>query len=341
MDAMSALLDGPRASGAFLLRAVLEPPWSVRIRDEAPLSVAVVARGAAWVIPDHGDPVRLGAGDVMIARGPAPYTVADEPTTAPQVFIEPGQRCTDWLGNDLSAVMALGTRAWGNAADGASEGATTIVTGTYESCQAVGERVLRALPPLVVVPAERAPTGLVAVLCAEIERDAPGQEVVLDRLLDLVVIGTLRDWFGGGPDRAPTWFLAAGDPIAGPALRLLHADPARAWTIATLATEVGVSRAALARRFTQVLAEPVITYLTGLRLDLAADLLRSSDCTLASVARQVGYGSPFALNSAFARVRGVRPAEHRAALRRIAAPTGRSAPHPRSTTSPEQDRATT
>ncbi len=75
-----------------------------------------------------------------------------------------------------------------------------------------------------------------------------------------------------------------------------------------------------------MLGEPVITYLTGLRLDLAADLLRSSDCTLASVARQVGYGSPFALSSAFTRVRGVRPAQHRAALRRIEAPTARSAP---------------
>jgi AraC-like DNA-binding protein len=315
MDALSGLLDGPRASGAFLLRAVLQPPWSVRIRDQAPLSIAVVARGAAWVIPDDGNPVRLGPGDVMIARGPAPYTVADQPTTAPQVFIEPGQHCTDGQGNDLSAVMALGTRAWGNAADGADQGATTIVTGTYESCQAVGERVLRALPPLVVVRADRAPTGLVAVLCAEIERDAPGQEVVLDRLLDLVVIGTLRDWFAGAADRAPGWFLAAGDPVVGPALRLLDADPARAWTIATLATEVGVSRAALARRFTQMLGEPVIAYLTGLRLDLAADLLRSPDRTLASVARQVGYGSPFALSSAFKRVRGVRPAQHRAALR--------------------------
>jgi AraC-like DNA-binding protein len=311
VDPLSGLLDGPRASGAFLLRAVLRPPWSVRIRDLAPLSVAVVARGAAWVAPDEGAPVPLGPGDVMVARGPAPYTVSDDPGTAPQVFIEPGQHCTDAAGNSLADVMALGTRAWGHAVDRA-EDATVIVTGTYESCQAVGERVLRALPPLVVVRAEQAPGALVGVLCTEMEREAPGQDVVLDRLLDLVVIDTLRQWFASDPERAPAWYVATADPVVGPALQLLDAQPARPWTIASLAAEVGVSRAALARRFTQVLGEPVISYLTARRLDRAADLLRAPDRTVASVAREVGYGSPFALSTAFKRVRGVSPAHYRA-----------------------------
>jgi AraC-like DNA-binding protein len=95
---------------------------------------------------------------------------------------------------------------------------------------------------------------------------------------------------------------------------MLHNNPAHPWTVATLAAETGVSRAALARHFTELVGEPPISYLTGWRLALAADLLRDPDATVGAVARQVGYGSAFALSAAFKRVRGVSPQEHRAAV---------------------------
>jgi AraC-like DNA-binding protein len=308
MDTLSGMLDGPRANGAFLLRSILTPPWSLRIQDEAPLSVAVVVRGEAWVIPRGGEPVRMGPGDVMVARGPDAYDVADDPTTAPQVFIHPGQICTDADGRSLSAEMALGTRSWGNDADGA----TMLVTGTYETARAVSARLLRSLPPLFVLRADEWGGELVDILCAEMARDALGQDVFLDRLLDLVVIAAVRDWYAGDTSRAPAWLRAASDPVLGPALRRLDEDIAHPWTLASLAAEVGVSRAALARRFANVLGEPAMAYLTELRLERAADLLRDPDLTIATVARLVGYGSPFALSAAFKRVRGVSPAQHRA-----------------------------
>src|ERR1700750_3017175 len=93
MDAIAGLLDGPRAREAFLLRSRLEPPWSLRIRDEAPLTVLSMVRGDAWVVPDGGEAVRLSAGDVAVFRGPDPYTVADDPATAPLIAIDPGQVC--------------------------------------------------------------------------------------------------------------------------------------------------------------------------------------------------------------------------------------------------------
>ncbi|MCW2749975.1 MAG: DNA-binding protein AraC-type [Aeromicrobium sp.] len=308
MDTLSGLLDGPRANGAFLMRSVLTAPWSLRIQDEAPLSIAVVARGEAWVRSDDGEPVRMGPGDVMVARGPAPYTVADRPETEPQIFINPGQHCTDADGNSLEELMRLGTRSWGNDASGE----TMIVTGTYESTRAISARLLRSLPQLLVLRTDEWNGELVTVLCAEMERDELGQEVFLDRLLDLVVIAAVRNWFARDASRAPAWYHAGADPVLGPALRLLDEDVARPWTLATLASEVGVSRAALARRFSTVLGEPAMAYLTSLRLDLAADLLREPDLTIAAVARRVGYGSPFALSTAFKRVRGVSPAQHRA-----------------------------
>src|SRR6185369_7487827 len=101
MDALAGLLDGPRARGAFLLRSTMDPPWSLRIQDEAPLTLVAIVRGSAWLVPDGGDPVRLGHGDVAIVRGPDPYTVADEPATPPQAVIHPGQRCTTPDGREL------------------------------------------------------------------------------------------------------------------------------------------------------------------------------------------------------------------------------------------------
>jgi len=165
-----------------------------------------------------------------------------------------------------------------------------------------------------VLPAGQLDSPLVPLLGTEIGKDEPGQEAVLDRLLDLLLIAVLRAWFARPDATAPGWYAASADPVVGPALRLLHHEPARPWTVAALAAETGVSRAALARRFTELVGEPPMAFLAGWRLALAADLLRDRQTTLAAVARQVGYGSPYALSTAFKRVRGVSPREHRAAV---------------------------
>ncbi|NUR86347.1 MAG: AraC family transcriptional regulator [Nonomuraea sp.] len=302
MDALAGLLDGPRARDAFLLRALLEPPWSIRVQDEAPLSITIMLRGESWILPDDADPVRLATGGVAITRGPDPFTFADSPATPPQIVIDPGQHCRTPDGRELSGELGLGLRTWGTAA----EGSVAMLIGTYQLDSEISSRLLRSLPSLVVLP--EVSTPLVPLLDEELSRDEPGQEVVLDRLLDLVLIAVLRQWFSAQDDR---WYLAFGDPVVGLALRLLHHDPAHPWTVAALATRVGVSRATLARAFTDLVGEPPMTYLTGWRLTLAADLLREPGATIGSVARRVGYGSPFALSAAFKRVRGVSPQEYR------------------------------
>jgi len=309
MDALAGLLDGPRARGAFLLRSVLDPPWSLRVADEAPLTLVAVVAGSAWLWFDGRPPTALAAGDVAIVRGPEPYTVADDPATAPQAAILPGQRCTTPDGRELDAMTHLGVRTWGNRLDGE----TTLLTGTYQLDGEVGGRLLRALPPLVALRDDQLRSPLVGLLAEEIVKDAPGQEAVLDRLLDLLLIAVLRDWLARPEAQAPRWFDAYGDPVVGPALRLLHNEPARPWTVARLADAVGVSRATLARRFAELVGEPPMAFLTDWRITLAADLLREPGATIASVAEQVGYGSPFALSAAFKRVRGVSPQQHRAA----------------------------
>jgi AraC-like DNA-binding protein len=302
MDAVTGLLDGPRARSAFLLRSTMDPPWSLRIQDEAPLTLVAIVRGSAWIVPDGGDAVRLARGDVAIVRGPDPYTVADDPATPPQAVIQPDQRCTTPDGQDVE-MQFLGVRTWGNSEDGE----TVMLTGTYNLDGEVSRRLLRALPSLLVLREDEWDCPVIPLLADEIVKDEPGQEAVLDRLLDLLLIAVLRAWFARPEAEAPGWYRASGDPVVGHALRLLHHDPARPWTVAELARETGVSRAALARRFQALVGEPPMTFLTGWRIALAADLLREPGATVGSVAGQVGYGTPFALSAAFKRVRGVSP----------------------------------
>ncbi|MGW0658000.1 AraC family transcriptional regulator [Streptodolium elevatio] len=308
MDALAGLLDGPRAQGAFLLRSLLAPPWSMRIQDEAPLTLVSMVRGGAYIVPDGGRPVELEPGDVAIVRGPDSYLVADRPDTPPQIVIHPGQRCTTPEGVDVAELMHLGVRTFGNDPDGG----TILLTGTYNMEGEISGRLLAALPMLVVVRATEWNSPIVPLLADEIVKDEPGQEAVLDRLLDLLLIAVLRAWFARPEAEAPAWYRANSDPVVGRALRMLHGDPAHQWTVANLARAVGVSRAALARRFADLLGEPPMTYLTTWRLSLAADLLREPEATIGSVAQQVGYGSPFALSTAFKRVRGMSPKEFRA-----------------------------
>ncbi|MBI3690364.1 MAG: helix-turn-helix transcriptional regulator, partial [Mycolicibacterium aromaticivorans] len=172
-------------------------------------------------------------------------------------------------------------------------------------------RLLGALPDVAVLRAAEWSSPLPQALAAEAVRDGPGQEAFLDRLLDLLLLDFLRTWFSR-PDNAPQWWTAEADALVGPAIRLMYNDPAHPWTVANLAAVVGSSRASFARRFSALVGESPIAFLTAWRLALAADLLSSSDLTVGAVARHVGYGTPFALSTAFKRAHGLSPAAFRA-----------------------------
>jgi len=310
MDALAGLLDGPRAHDAFLLRAVLDPPWSIRVQDEAPLSVVAMVRGDAWIVLD-GDaaPLHAGPGNVVIMRGPDPYVFADDPATPPDIVIHPDEHCTTTDGVSLEAAMDLGVRTWGNDPNGR----VVMLIGTYQLDGEVSGRLLRALPTALVLEYDVCDSPLVSLLAEEIVKEAPGQEVVLDRLLDLLLIAVLRAWFTREGTDAPRWLRAQSDAVVGYALRLMHNNPAHPWTVAELARETGMSRAAFARRFHDLVGEPPVSFLTGWRLALAADLLREPDVTIGAVAQQVGYSSAFALSAAFKRAHGMSPRDYRIA----------------------------
>ena len=246
MDPMADLLVGVRARSTAFCQAILEPPWALRIADGAALALATTLRGDAWIVPDQGEPVLMHIGDVAIIKGPHPYTVADDPATAPDITVHPDNRLTTNDGVDVTDALRLGPRTSGYTRDGSS----ILASGTYQVSNDVTGRLLNALPDIVLVPEADVQGPVMALLTHEVGSDGPAQQVVLDRLLDIALISTLRAWFALQDTAAPGWYRAHDDALAGPALQLMHDDPAHPWTVEGLAARVGCSRAAFARRFT-------------------------------------------------------------------------------------------
>ncbi|MEV4177844.1 AraC family transcriptional regulator [Nonomuraea sp. NPDC049709] len=304
MDAVSQLLADVRARGAVFRQTIMRPPWALRMASGASLTLATMLRGRAWIVPDRHEPVPIGVGDIAVVRGDTPYTVADDPATTPSLEVTSADYCPGSVGVEQASRPA---RTCGTPADGAA----VLVSGAFERKGELSERLLRALPAVLVVPAEGGPYPSVELVAGEVAADRPGQQLVLDRLLDLMLVSALRSWFDDPGADAPAWCRALDDPVVGAALRLLHDTPAHPWTVADLAARAGVSRAALARRFTALVGEPPMSYLAGWRIALAADLLRETDLTVGTIARKVGYANAFALSVAFKRLRGTRPSDHR------------------------------
>jgi AraC-like DNA-binding protein len=173
-----------------------------------------------------------------------------------------------------------------------------MLRGAYRLRGGVADRLLDRLAPLAIVPAGPRTRMALDLLTAETACDEPGQDAVLGRLLDLVLVMALRAWCARPDATPPAWYRALADPAIGDALRLLHNDPARRWTVAELAANTGMSRAAFAARFTSCVGEPPLTYLTAWRITLAADLLHDTDDTVATIAREVGYHDAFAFKRA-------------------------------------------
>ncbi|WP_410669380.1 AraC family transcriptional regulator [Amycolatopsis sp. cmx-4-68] len=305
MDVFGDLFRGVRADGSLFGSSALSPPWALHFVDGAPLTLCTVLSGGGWIVPEQGEPEPLKAYETAVVRGPGTFTFVDEVGTRAEP-VACGEHCaTPGQGGTRHR------RGWHD--DGG--GTTTLIVGAYPAGGEIGRPLLDALPVVLRVDGGSGDPVL-DHLAAEVAVDAPGQQVVLDRLLDWLLVCTLRAWFDRPGGEPPAWWTAQRDPVVGPALRLLHAEPAAPWTVATLAGRTGVSRSTLAKRFTDLVGEPPLTYLTHRRMALAADLLAERrTATVAEVARAVGYSDAFGFSAAFKRVRGANPSEFRRAAR--------------------------
>jgi AraC-like DNA-binding protein len=302
VDVLTDLLQRSRARGALFSHTSAHGTWGVRFEASARLSVHAIVAGEAhlWA-QEPAQALRLTAGDVVLVRESIEHQIAHEPG-APVVGF--GELSVD------------GTRR-GRIIEGDGP-ATVFFCGAYDFEGDLWRPMLDSLP--ATAPTRPAPGSTLRatmdLLGREITNDASGQQALLDRLLDVALIQILRQHFTASGEGAPSWFRASADPHIGSALRALHEDPARPWTVAELAGEANLSRSAFARRFTELVGVAPLTYLSEWRMSLARERLRHSNDRLAAIAHALGYASEFAFAAAFKRHHGVAPGRWRAAASR-------------------------
>ncbi len=291
-DTIAAVRTGSPASGRFVRHA----PWGRRYPLVPSAGFHVVLHGACCLLTPEREPVALGPGDVLFMPRGAAHVLVSDPEAAVTEIAMPGEP------REL---------------DGPGE-RTELLCGAYE----LGRRhpLLDGLPEFVHLPAhceDPALRGAVGLLSAELARPRPGADAALPALLDMLLLFILRAWFELPDSRGGMGVF--DDPAVAAALRAMHEDPARPWTVPELSAVAGVSRATLGRRFTAAVGEAPLTYLTRWRMLTAARLLRETDAGLAAVGRRVGYASEFAFAKAFKREFGQAPGRYRRSPSRPAA----------------------
>jgi AraC-like DNA-binding protein len=149
--------------------------------------------------------------------------------------------------------------------------------------------------------------SMLRLMAAEAGELRPGGEAVITRLGDILVIQAIRAWMESDPAAQTGWLGALQDPQVGRAISLVHRDPARDWTVASLADEVAMSRSAFAARFTELVGEPVMRYVARWRMHVAVAALKDERATVGELADRLGYRSEAAFSRAFKRVIGTSP----------------------------------
>lgn len=298
MDVLTDLLQRSRARGAAFSRSTLHGRWAVQFPVDGALAIHAIVDGEmyAWT-DDPARPVRVTGGDVLLLRA-GPHYLGSAPGVPPTPFAE-------LIGPSLVGRRArLGQPGDGPVAD--------FCCGAYMFDGDLSAPLLQSLPGLVRLrpPAGSPLRATVDLLAAEMAGDGPGQQALLDRLLDVALVQALRAWFGQA-DEVPGWYRAMDDARLSAALRAVHADPAHPWTVAALAREAALSRSNFARRFGEVVGVPPLQYLTEWRIALAKERLRDSGDSLAAIAADVGYASEFSFASAFKRQVGLPPGRWR------------------------------
>jgi AraC-like DNA-binding protein len=290
MDLLQDHLVRARASGGVFARTVAAPPWGLRLSGSIQLALHAVVQGRAWLwLNDPRTAVELAPGELALVRGGPDHQIAHEPGAA---CLEPAEFKARHANNER----------------GDDRRATVFLCGAYRFSGDVGEGLLGALPQVLPLSAAVGDPlhDVIAVLSRELAASQPGQQTVLDRLLDVLLVLAIRTSFRTS-GCAPRWFQASADPRLSAALHAIHDDPARAWTVPELATVSGLSRAAFARSFQRALGQAPMQYLTSWRMTLARDYLRTGQPTLAQVAGRIGYASPYAFAAAFRRHHGQPP----------------------------------
>jgi AraC-like DNA-binding protein len=302
MDPLADVLDLSRVRGALMANVRARAPWGLELPQNSGASFHAVTSGTAWLRVDGYETLQLMPGDLLVLPSGVAHRLSSEPKGRCRRFDRSmkEERMTPEGDLELAGHGAI----------------TTFVCAAYDYDLDVAQPLMGLLPPVLHVPAHpvtgRSTAALVDLLAGEIGARDAGSRAAVARLIDLLLIVAIRRWVEEQPDRgAPSWLTALRDPVIGRVLALLHDRPGEQWTLETLAREVHISRATLARRFTEEVGEPPLAYLGSWRMQIAAQRLKHTSETVESIAREVGYTSEYAFNRAFSRHRGQPPGRYR------------------------------
>jgi AraC-like DNA-binding protein len=309
VDVLTDMLGRSGARGAAFARSTVHGDRGVRFPAGPGLAVHAIVDGEVHVWTDDPDAsIRLAPGDIVVVREAIEHHLgrrAGAPCVALRDLLRAGSR----RGTERRVTV-------GRPDDGP---AIQFFCGAYLFEGDLFRPLLEALPEMVHLRPTFGSTLRVTMdlLARELSRDEPGQQTLLDRLLDVALVQVLREHFRAHDASAPAWFRAMSDPPIGAALRALHDDPSHPWTVGELADEASLSRAAFARRFSAKLGVAPLSYLTDWRMALARERLRDTDDGLAAIAASIGYASEFSFAAAFKRHHGTAPGRWRLATRAV------------------------
>ncbi|MGW5561245.1 AraC family transcriptional regulator [Micromonospora sp. NPDC003944] len=272
--------------------------WAVRFDPPAGAKFNAVRRGRCSLrVEGEAAPIDLGAGDCFLLTRPAAYTLFSDPD-AP---VEPAY--------PIFAAASDGVAHVGDGDD------VFLIGGAFTLGGRARALLLDNLPPVIHVPTDTPEAGTVQWALGEIDAELRstrlGSQLVAEHLALVLLIRVLRLHLARAGQPTSGWLAGLTDPVVAPALRAMHARPAHPWTVDEVARSATVSRSTLAARFKKVVGVGPLEYLTGWRIELAADRIRRGSDTVASIAQSVGYGSESALSVAFKRTTGLSPRAYR------------------------------
>jgi AraC-like DNA-binding protein len=303
VDPLADVFDLSRVSGAVMAQLIAHEPWGVAV-DPVPGAVfhAVVA-GSCWLRMPGRPPQHLMPGDVVLL-----------PTNTPHELVSSVDVRTDSLARFETDTPRTPDSDMVIQGPGAG---TRVLCAAYDYDPDVAHPLMSQLPPVLYIAAgmpgdDGAVAATLRLLALELGGRPPGSRAAVGRLIDVMLIHVMRTWLRIQEDDATDgWLLALRDPVVARAMNAIHQRPREPWTIESLAREVSVSRATLARRFAHLVGETPPEYLTRWRMDLAAQRLRDTDDTVAAIAAAVGYRSEYSFSRAFTRHRGLAPGRYR------------------------------
>jgi AraC-like DNA-binding protein len=310
-DPLGEALHLLRMSGIFYSRSELTVPWALELpaRSER-LSFHVVTAGRCWLEIDGDAPRLLEPGDFSLVPHGEGHRLSSTPGT-PATRIEA-----------LRPELVSG--CYGILRHGGGGKATTLVCGAVRFDHPAAHHLVKLLPRVIHIAASSSPQmdwmqSTLRLMALEARELRPGGETIITRLADILIIQAIRSWIQEDPAAQTGWLGALQDRQIGHAIALIHRDPARPWSVASLANEVAMSRSAFAARFTERVGEPVMHYVARWRMHVALTWLREDSAALGEMASRLGYQSEAAFSRAFKRFIGVSPGSVR---RNVLAPGG-------------------